>query len=367
MVSKRQQKRNFNPDIDIPPLAFKELSDEGVKLWYQFDNKDRKIIVSMHEYPKEGSSALVPYGQPKPPNLKPRYWSDHQPSNRLSNTTDVSNNGNDIMTQNDLEYFASQIISSISTMTPPQAEYQILSATSKKQDLPLLPSFPQGVPVCSLADMLPSKLGTYQICDKQNKKGESKSRGMVQVFTATITSLPSNCRFDHLPTNETIVNNGVPHLYSVSKNVRSSKVMALIDGGANGGIAGTADSRRMDPPSQFDRHVNVTSVGDHTINDIPIARFFAVSRSQYGNVLCAYHEYAGGRIQERTIHSKIQLADYGNKVDDTTMKLGGQQTIIAHGGHIFQLSMSNGLCYLEQLIPTDTEMHLLPQVIMTSD
>ena len=62
------------------------------------------------------------------------------------------------------------------------------------------------------------------------------------MFTATITYLPSNCRFDHLPTNETIADNGVPHLYSVSKNVRSSKVKALIDDGANGGIAGTADS-----------------------------------------------------------------------------------------------------------------------------
>ena len=49
------------------------------------------------------------------------------------------------------------------------------------------------------------------------------------------------------------------------------------------------------------------------------------------------------------------------------MKLGGQQTIVAYGGHIFPLLMSNGLCYLEQRIPTDTEMHLLPQVIMTSD
>ena len=53
-VSKRQPKRNFDPEIDIPPLAFKELSDEGVKLSYQFDNKDRKNIVSMHNYPKEG-------------------------------------------------------------------------------------------------------------------------------------------------------------------------------------------------------------------------------------------------------------------------------------------------------------------------
>ena len=48
------------------------------------------------------------------------------------------------------------------------------------------------------------------------------------------------------------------------------------------------------------------------------------------------------------------------------MKLGGQQTIIAHGGHIFPLSMSNGLCYLEQRTPIYDEMHLLPKVIMTS-
>ena len=123
----------------------------------------------------------------------------------------------------------------------------------------------------------------------------------------------------------------------------------------------------MNPSSHLDRHVNVTGGGDHTIKDIPIARFCAVSRSQHGNVLCIYHKYAGGRIQERTIHSKIQLADYGNKVDDNTMKLGGQQTIVAHGGHIFPLSMNNGLCYLEQRIPTDEEMHFLPQVIMTSD
>ena len=96
----------------------------------------------------------------------------------------------------------------------------------------------------------------------------------------------------------------------------------------------------MDPSSHLDRHVNVTGVGEHTINDIPIARFCAVSQSQHGNVLCIYHEYAGGNIQERTIHSKIQLMDYGNRVDDTTMKLGGQQTVIAHGGHIFPLPLS---------------------------
>ena len=47
--------------------------------------------------------------------------------------------------------------------------------------------------------------------------------------------------------------------------------------------------------------------------------------------------------------------------------LGGSQTITTHGGHIFPLLMKNRLCYIEQRIPTDHEMHNLPQVIMTSD
>ena len=72
-------------------------------------------------------------------------------------------------------------------------------------------------------------------------------------------------------------------------------------------------------------------------------------------------------MQVQTIHFKIQLMDYGNKVDNTTMKLGRQQTIFAHDGHIFTLLMQNGLGHLEQCIPTNKEMCTLLQVIMTSD
>ena len=72
----------------------------------------------------------------------------------------------------------------------------------------------------------------------------------------------------------------------------------------------------------------------------------------HGNILCIYNESADGKIQEQTIHSKNQLMDYGNKVDDTTMKLGGYQRIIAHGGYMILLSMHNRLCYLKQCIPT---------------
>ena len=76
----------------------------------------------------------------------------------------------------------------------------------------------------------------------------------------------------------------------------------------------------MDPSLHLNQYVNVTGVGTHTINDIPIARFCALSRLQHGNILCIYHKYAGGNIQERTIYFKIKLMDYGNTVDDTTLK-----------------------------------------------
>ena len=194
----------------------------------------------MYESPKEEESAVVLYRKPKP-----FYKKDSRLNNRLTNSTDISSEGEDLVTRNNLEAFTSQIISSFtpSTMTQQHLEYQILLATSKKEDLPLLSSLPQGAPVRSLADLLPSQAGTYHIQEKENDTGLSKQRYIVKMFTTTITQLPDSCQLDQLPTHDDCKGNEAGILYSVSNNVRSSKVNALIDGGANGGIAGSADSR----------------------------------------------------------------------------------------------------------------------------
>ena len=318
----------------------------------------------MHEYPKEELSTMIPYSKPKP-GINQRSKNDNRSSNRMTNSTDVLDNSEDLVTHNDLEAFVSQIMSLFARSTATQPEYQILSATSKEEDILLLSLLPQGATIRSLADPLPSKPGTYHICEKANDKGSNKSRGIVKIFTATLTSLPDNYQFEHFLSNDNTEGNKAATPYSVSKNVRSSKVKALIDSRASSGIAGRADSRQMGPSSHLNQHVNANDVGEHTINDNHIAQFCAVSRSQHGDILCIYHEYTIGNIQERTIHSKIQILDYGNKVNDNAILLGGQQTFIAHGGHIFPLSLKNGIFYLEQRIPTDEEMRVLPQVIMT--
>ena len=112
-VFKRQQKHNFNHDIDIPSAAYKELLDEGVKLWYQFDNKDRKIIVTMHDYPKEDLSNIVPYSKIKPA-MNLRYKNDNRSSNRLTNSTDILADRKDLVTRNYLEAFVVIVINNLS-------------------------------------------------------------------------------------------------------------------------------------------------------------------------------------------------------------------------------------------------------------
>ena len=100
------------------------------------------------------------------------------------------------------------------------------------------------------------------------------------------------------------------------KTIRKHQMKkALVDGGANGGIAGTEDSLPWDSNINDGRSVKVTGLGERTVSNVPIGSVCAVSNSLDGSVLCIYHNYAIGQIQPTTIHSKVQLQDYNNIVD----------------------------------------------------
>ena len=81
---------------------------------------------------------------------------------------------------------------------------------------------------------------------------------------------------------------------------------ALVDGGANGSIAGTEDSQPLDSNINGGRSVKVTSLRERTVRDVPTEAVCARSNSLDGSVLCIYHNYATGQIQPTTIHSKVQ-------------------------------------------------------------
>ena len=132
------------------------------------------------------------------------------------------------------------------------------------------------------------------------------------------------------------------------------------------GIAGTKDSLPWDSNINDGRSVKITGLGERIVSNVPVGSVCAVSNSLDGSVLCIYHNYATGHIQPTTIHSKVQLQDYHNIVDDTILMLGGSQTLTTGKRSIFPLTVKNGLCYLEQRKPTEWEMKKLPKHEMTS-
>jgi hypothetical protein len=138
---------------------------------------------------------------------------------------------------------------------------------------------------------------------------------------------------------------------------------ALVDRGANGGIAGD-DVRIIE---RTDRSVDVSGVGNHQITDLTIVTAGGVVPSQHGPVIVIMHQYAHAPMS-RTIHSSVQLEHFANRVDDRSLKVcGSTQSITTHEGFVFPLEFKHGLPYMPIRPFTDAEWNELPHVILTSD
>ena len=85
------------------------------------------------------------------------------------------------------------------------------------------------------------------------------------------------------------------------------------------------------------------------------------------DILCIWFEYACVIEQSTSIHSMVQLEDYGAKISDKSVHLGGKQSIVTPCGTMFSLMIKKGLRYLPQRKPTDDEMNGgLPQIMTSS-
>jgi hypothetical protein len=110
-------------------------------------------------------------------------------------------------------------------------------------------------------------------------------------------------------------------MYQVSNHKKTTLPLALIDRGANGGVAGS-DTQLIDKSL---RSVHIQGINDHMIKDVLIGTVGAVVNTQRGEVIAIMHQYAytgkGG-----TIHSSGQLEWCGNDINDHSIKIdGGRQ------------------------------------------
>jgi hypothetical protein len=110
-------------------------------------------------------------------------------------------------------------------------------------------------------------------------------------------------------------------MYQVSNHKQMMLPLALIDHGANSGVAGS-DTWLID---QSLCSVHIQGIDDHMIKDIPIGTVGAVINTQHGEVIAIMHQYAYTG-KGSTIHSSEQLKWCGNDVNDCSIKIeGGRQ------------------------------------------
>ena len=150
--------------------------------------------------------------------------------------------------------------------------------------------------------------------------------------------------------------------YTVGKH-HADKPGALIDRGANGGVAG-ADVRVIEITH---RAVNVQGVSDHQVTDLKIVTAGGVVPTQHGPVIAIFHQYAHLGTG-KTIHSSVQLEEFGLQVDEKSSRVpGGLQRIKTPDGYVHPIRIKDGLPYVSLRPYTDTEWETLPHVIWTRD
>ena len=174
-------------------------------------------------------------------------------------------------------------------------------------------------------------------------------------------------------TNDSITINGVmytqhvnaTHVYRVHEtDARLHPTRTLVDGRANGGLAGT------------DMHIlesNIHATADvhgiaNTLESLPLVQAAAkIDTRNDGPIIGIFSHYAQRPDDGPTIHLKGQMESFGLLIDDKSHVIGGPQCIVTNEGYVVPLHIHNGLPYMSMSQPTDADMASFPHVFFCSD
>ena len=115
--------------------------------------------------------------------------------------------------------------------------------------------------------------------------------------------------------------------------------------------------------------VDIEGIDKHRLLKIPLCTVGGVAKTQLGEVILVMHQYANTG-KGPTIHSAGQIKHFGNEVDDRSKIVNGRQRLVASQNsvnYVFPLDVVCGLVQLQLCPYTDTELKVLPQVVLTSD
>ena len=108
------------------------------------------------------------------------------------------------------------------------------------------------------------------------------------------------------------------------------------------------------------RQCTVIGINNHEIPGLDTVQCAALVNTNHGIVNLIMNEYAYYG-KDHSIHSSRQIGWQTNTVDDKSVQVGGQQSIITIDGYSMPLMCKGGLMYLKfQGIPTDTDLQSSP-------
>ena len=140
---------------------------------------------------------------------------------------------------------------------------------------------------------------------------------------------------------------------------------SLIDGGANGGFAGS-DVRLIELTNDF---ADVSGIGTSVIKDLAIGTVAGLIDTTSGPIIGIFHQYAY-HGKGKTIHAPNQLRAFDIEVNDVPLKSPcgrGKQEVVTPEGYHIPIKIRQGLPYMNMSAPTDLELDSFPHVIFTSD
>ena len=137
---------------------------------------------------------------------------------------------------------------------------------------------------------------------------------------------------------------------------------ALVDQGANGGLAGEDVRVLKHSLCQAD----ISGINNHTMVGLPIVTAAGVVNTHIGPVCVILHQYVllG---KGKSIHSSVQMECHDIVVNERSRRLrrGGQQCLTTLEDYKTHLSICRGLPYMDMHPPLDHELDTLPQVVIS--
>jgi hypothetical protein len=151
--------------------------------------------------------------------------------------------------------------------------------------------------------------------------------------------------------------------YNLSNHASNPVLSFLIDGSANGGMAGNDVCTLSE--STFSK-ANVMEIGQSLIQDLPLASIAGLVTTHRGPAIVILNQYATYG-KGHTIHSSSQLHAFGTLVHVAPRYNGGCQHLVTPDGYHIPLCYRSGLSYMDMRPPGDNEMETLPHILLTGD